>query len=148
VACGSVAIQSSEVATTQHSNAMARSLWSVKSWLSWAAPPRGRRLRLWCRCSSSSGSSSWAQRNTPWRQLQLGDGRPVLCSACGAHTGHRIGGVQVLLAIVRGIWSRGGGGAGDGACVKGNLLLCICSLEKGHGFQYGSRAGRVVSKLL
>jgi hypothetical protein len=48
----------------------------------------------------------------------------VLCT----HAGARIGGVQVLLAVVRGIWSRG---KGDGACVKGDLLLHVCSLEKG-----------------
>jgi hypothetical protein len=86
LACGSAATRSSGVVTAQHSSAMARSLWTAKSWLSWAAPPRGRQLRLWCRCSSGGGSSSWAQRSTPRRQLQLGDGRPVLCSACCAHT--------------------------------------------------------------
>jgi hypothetical protein len=129
VARSSAATHSSRVVTTQHSSAMARSLWTAKSWLSWAAPPHGRRLRLWCRCSSGSGSSSWAQHSTPRRQLQLGDGRPVLYSACCAHTQGL--GLEVCRCSLLSFEGFGAGEKGDGACVKGDLLLHVCSLEKG-----------------
>jgi hypothetical protein len=59
-----------EVATAQHSNVMVQSLWSVKSWLSWAAPPRcgarqqteGRRHRAGSREATRRGKRAGRRR--------------------------------------------------------------------------------------